>query len=178
MKLPHFITNHTVSFFSNTIKPEVLFIISICCFPIFLLLPTTQSLWIAVGIFFILTLLKRGSVRILPSLCIIASVVFFSLLSPYGKVLFVIHNFRITQGALENGLHRSGVLVGMVFLSQFSVSKSLHFPGRFGTFIASIFTTFDKLTAQHISLKPGHIISSIDERLITIWNQEHEDSAS
>lgn len=174
MKLPNFIYNKTSHFFNDLCKPEIIFIIALCCFPIFMLLPSLKIIWICTFCFFILTLLKRGKVLILPSILITIGIVFFALLSPAGKVILTIKSFNITQEALYGGLHRAGILVGMVFLSQFSVSPKLHFPGKIGFFLSQMFTYFDALTAQRISLKPGTIIDSIDEKLLKIWNDTAE----
>jgi hypothetical protein len=170
MKLPEHIARHTMHVFNDCIKPEILFIVSMCLFPVFLFLPGVYPVWSAAALFFLLTLCRRGKMKLLPSVIITAGIVFFALLSPYGKVLLQIGSFRITDGALTAGLHKSGILVGMVFLSQFAVSSQLHFPGRPGRFLSCMFGVFDQLTAKRISFKPGTVISSIDDRLVEIWS--------
>lgn len=160
--------NQTVTIKSNT--DIIWFICSLCAMVCFLFIKNLYILWIAVLIFYICTVIRRhGKVKVLPSILIVLSVTFFALLSPYGKVLFTIGSWRITAGALMSGLHRSGILVGMVFLSQCAVSRNLKLPGTVGEFIASMFTIFEMLTEKRISFKPGKIISSIDERLLEIW---------
>lgn len=174
MKLPKNISNKTVPFFSEKIKPEILFIVTLIVLAVFLFIKDVRILWILTVLFFVITLLRRGKVKVLPSILITLSVTFFALLSPYGKVLFHIGSFRITKDALITGLHRSAILTGMVFLSQFAVSPQLHLPGKAGKFLALVFTWLDKLTEQKISFKPGQIISSIDNRLCQIWNTEND----
>lgn len=169
MKLPKCISKKTISFFNN-FKPEILFIFSIFSLAIFLFINNTALLWIIAGVFFILALLRRGSVRILPSILITLCVTFFALLSPYGKILITFGSFRITEDALLNGLHRSAILTGMVFISQFAVSPKLKLPGKAGIFLSQTFCWLDKLTSKKISFKPGTIIKSIDDRLYEIWN--------
>ena len=176
MKIPQCLFRHTSHFFNDFCKPEILFIITICCFPVFLFLPSTALIWAATAFFCVLSLLRRGKVRILPSIIITAGIVFFALLSPSGKVLLKFGSFSITDGALNLGLHRSGILVGMVFLSQFAVSSKLHFPGKTGIFLSRMFTYFDELTEKRISFKPGNIISSIDDRLLEIWTKDSPDT--
>ncbi len=178
MKLPKSIFKHTNHFFNEICKAEVLFILSLCCFPLYLFISSTKILWSIALAFFVLSLLRRGKIRILPSIIITAGIVALALLSPSGKILFSAGAVKITDGALNNGLHRSAVLCGMVFLSQFAVSPKLHFPGKIGFFFGQMFKYFDKLTAVHVSLKPGNIISSIDEHLIEIWNESGFDSAA
>jgi heptaprenyl diphosphate synthase len=157
----------------NLWKNSVWFVCSLVTMCIFVFVKQVLVVWILVFIFYICTLIKRhGKVKIMPSVFITISVTFFAILSPYGKVLFSIGSWRITQDALLSGLHRSGILVGMVFLSQCAVSKELMIPGKVGKFVASMFRIFESLTAKRISFKPNKIISSIDERLIEIWNEE------
>lgn len=152
------------------------FVSSLLAMAAFLFVKNVSILWSAVLLFYICTLIRRhGKVKVLPSILITLTVTFFALLSPYGKVLFTIGTWRITQGALLTGLHRSGILVGMVFLSQCAVSKNLKLPGKVGAFLASMFTIFGSLTAKRISFKPGKIISSIDSRLLEIWNAPYVD---
>ena len=179
MKLPKKIYKHTNYFFNDLCKPELLFALALCCFPLYLFVSSTKILWTIAGFFLLLSLLRRGKVRILPSIIITAGIVILALLSPSGKVLMIAGPVKITDGALDNGFHRSAVLCGMVFLSQFAVSPKLYFPGRIGLFFSQMFKYFDKLTAVRISFKPGSIISSIDDRLIEIWNQtESPDTAA
>ena len=179
MKLPNKIWKYTNQIFNEKCKAEILFILAMSCFPLYLFVSSTKILWTIAFAFLILTLLRRGKIRILPSIIITAGIVVLALLSPSGKILFSFGTLKITDGALENGLHRSAVLCGMVFLSQFAVSPKLHFPGKIGFFFSQMFKYFDKLTSVHISFKPGSIISSIDEHLIEIWNSaESAESAN
>lgn len=100
-----------------------------------------------------------------------------ALLSPSGKVLFTCGPVKITDGALINAFHRSAILCGMVFLSQFAVSPKLHLHGKAGFFFSQILVYFDELTSKKISFKPGSIISSIDGRLIEIWNKHSAETS-
>ncbi len=127
-------------------------------------------LWTFVLVFFMLSLIRRkGKVKILPSLVIVLSVTFFSLLSPSGKVLATLGTWRITAGALADGLRRSGVLVGMTFASQNMVGRNTVLPGRAGRLVTQVFMLFDELTSQRISLRLGQSIAAIDRRLTEIY---------
>ena len=148
---------------------NIWFIISLLSMFVFFFIKEIYILWIAVFLFFILACYrKKKIVKVIPSIVITVTVTFFALLSPYGKVLFTLGSWRITEDALFSGLHRSGILVGMVFLSQCAVSKNIKLPGRVGKFLTSMFKIFDKLTSKRVEIKPGKIISSIDERLCEI----------
>lgn len=129
-------------------------------------------LWIFVFVLFTLARLKRRKVRILPSFIVTAAVTFFALLSPYGKVLIAFGSFKITSGSLILGLRRSGVLAGMVFLSQIMISPKIKLPGMAGEFLKQVFYWLEKLTEVRIKFKPKHIIETLDDRLCEIWNQE------
>lgn len=160
----------TVNQPKNSKSDTIWFVCSLVVMCCFLFIKNLIILWVSVIILYICTLIrKRGKVKILPSLIITITVTFFALLSPYGKVLFSIGFWRITKDALFTGLHRSGILVGMVFVSQCAVTKNLKLPGKAGKFLSEMFSVFEELTAKRISFKPGTIISSIDERLCEIY---------
>lgn len=132
----------------------------------------TVVIWIFVLIFFVVSCLKCRRVRILPSVLIILSVTFFSMLSPAGEVLLTIGSFRITQEALFLGLRRSGILVGMVFLSRIIVNTNIKLKGRLGNKLTEVFYWLNLLTEKKLNLRRGHIIEAIDERLCEIWREE------
>lgn len=130
--------------------------------------------WALAIFFFVLASLKRKKIKILPSLLITLSITFFALLIPHGQVLLSIGSFRITLDSLLLGLKRSGILVGMVFFSQFLISPTIKLPGKAGIFLKQVFFWLEKLTSIKISFKPGHIIESIDSRLCEIWAESGE----
>lgn len=136
--------------------------------------------WCIVAFFFILVMITRkGKVRILPSLVVIFSVTFMALLSPYGKVLLGVGKFKITAGALENGLKRSGVLVGMVFASRCIVGRNTTLPGKAGSFISRVFFLFGSLTStgksSGMKLKKGAVFEQLDARLMDMYKLTFED---
>jgi len=148
------------------------FVLSMANMLCFLFIKDVRLLWLAVLIFFIFTEIRRkGKVKILPSILIVITVTFFALLSPYGKVLFTIGSWRITKDALISGLHRSGILVGMVFLSQCAITSKMQLHGWAGNFLKETFFVFEKLGEKRISFKPGKIIISIDGRLCEIYGK-------
>ena len=101
--------------------------------------------WGIVLVFLAAVFIVRKKVRILPSLFITLSVTFFHALNPFGEVLFYVGKWAITLGALQEGLAKSSVLVGMVFVSQFAVSRNITLPGRTGFLVSRIFHIFDEL---------------------------------
>jgi len=139
-------------------------------FPVFLMQKDTIVVWCCTAVFLVMTMIKKHSrVKVLPSVFMTFFVTLFALFSPYGKVIFSVGAFHITQDALLTGLHRSGILTGMVFLSQFAISPRMEFPGKAGVFLGNMFTIFDALTAKRISFRRGHVIESLDARLSELW---------
>src|SRR5574344_1079487 len=105
---------------------NIWFVASLVTMICFFFIKNIYALWSLVLVFFVLSSIKKRKIsKVLPSVFITITVTFFALLSPYGKVLFKIVSWRITQDALISGLHRSAILVGMVFLSQCAVSRNL-----------------------------------------------------
>ncbi|WP_296326219.1 hypothetical protein [Treponema sp. UBA3813] len=132
----------------------------------------TAAVWLFVLIFFILACVKGRRIRLLPSLFIVIFVTFFALLAPSGEVLLSIGSFRITSDSLLLGLRRSGILVGMVFLSRLIINPQVKVKGKVGNKLTEVFFYLNLLTEKKISFKKGHIIEAIDERLCEIWEKE------
>ena len=137
-----------------------------------IILIAVHNVWIKLVIVLIFLVLvaikKKGRIRILMPITIILSITIFNLILPFGKVLFSIGRWKITLGALLNGLDRSFLLVGMTFISQFAIDKDIQIPGKIGSFLSYIFLIFNRLSSERLLVKPGKIIESIDSKLIGI----------
>ena len=135
----------------------------------------------------IFAFIRKKRVKILPSFFITLSLVFFSLLSPFGKVWFSIGNFTITEGAFLLGLKKSFVLCGMVFISQIATSFEINIKGNFGKMISevfywfSIFSDFSKKAKSESKLqinenkKSKLSLKSIDEYLCELYFEEKQE---
>lgn len=135
----------------------------------------------------IFAFIRKKRVKILPSFFITLSLVFFSLLSPFGKVWFSIGNFTITEGAFLLGLKKSFVLCGMVFISQIATSFEFNIKGNFGKMISevfywfSIFSDFSKKAKSESKLqinekkKSKLSLKSIDEYLNELYFEEKQE---
>ena len=121
--------------------------------------------WIIVALLALLAAIRRKRIRLLTPILVTAGVTFFALLTPAGKILLYVYSFPITEGALIEGLHKSAILIGMVFLSQLFVSRRIKLPGKAGAFLKQMFSDFDSLTSKRLSFKKGQIIASLDQRL-------------
>ncbi len=136
--------------------------------------------WCMVAFFFaVLLIVRKGRVRIVPSVIVIVSVTLMALLSPDGKVLYELGNWRITEGALKNGLHRSGILVGMVFASSCIIGRNVVLPGKAGQFVSRIFFLFDSLASggkvSGLNIKKGAVFEQLDARLMEMYKLTFDD---
>jgi hypothetical protein len=178
MKLSASLTASCGAFFARSCKNEILFTALVISFPAFLLQRNVAALAAEAAFFFVFALARRGSVKILPQLILIAGITFFNTLTPFGKVLARIGEFPLTQGALIAGLRRALVLAGMVFMSQAAMSHTVSLPGRAGAFLAKMFAALDTLTSEKIILSAAKtrpsftaIINALDERLLQSYEK-------
>lgn len=113
----------------------------------------------------LLVLIRKKKIKILPTVFITISLIFFNILSPFGKVWFLIGNFPITEGAFLLGLKKALVLCGMVFISQLATSFYFEFKGSVGKMISQIFTWFNIFSSldRDKRKKMGLNLKSIDE---------------
>lgn len=109
---------------------------------------------------------KRNS--FLMTLFISTSIIFFNVLVPYGKVIFQLGSFKVTQGALLSGLEKAITLEALIMLSKTSIRSDLQLPGSFGSLIAESFQIFEELLAQNKQFDWKNPIESIDTMLIEL----------
>ena len=158
------------AFFTQSINPNTLFLGTMACLLPFLFLRSLLFIFIEMLLFITLNYLKKGKIKLLPSIIIIVSLVFFNLLTPVGKVLFRIDHFPITLTALTIGLRKGLILTGMVQISKFAMGRNLHFPGKAGILVGRTFACFDRITAMKIDLAPSQLITSIDDALTKVYS--------
>ena len=153
----------------NSTAALVWFMVTIAIVLVFLFMRNVYVEWICVAVFFIAASIKRKRiVKLLPSVFVTLTVILLALLTPSGKVLYSIGTWRITQGSLINGLQRSGILVGMVFLSQCAISPDLHLPGKFGALLQQVLLYASKLTQTKPQFKKQNLFVTLDTWLVSI----------
>lgn len=136
----------------------------------FILLFFSKSIYAVSGIFLLAVIacfMKNKRVNPLPSLALILSVTFFSILVPHGKILAEIWKLKITDGAIFSGLERSIKLCSCVFLSKLIADKNMKLPSRAGLFMSLVFEYFEKLS-ENIGNKKitfSNFVSLLDEKL-------------
>lgn len=187
MKLPQPLAELCRRFWSWLISPSLLFAVVMLSFPAFLFQKNVMVLAGEAAAFFFLALTRRGKLRLLPSLLMIAGITFFSLLSPHGQVVARLGTLAITTGALEAGLRRGVTLAGMVFLSQLAVSPQVRLPGRLGAFVVDMFGVLDQLVGKQQEFRQalwkkdgaGGVVAALDQRLYQVyWQREKKEPDS
>lgn len=128
-------------------------------------------------------ILQGGKFRIVPNLILVSGITLAYTIRPAGKVLFMLLEFPVTEGALVSGLTRSFMLIGLVYISRLSVSSKLNFKGRAGNLIGRVFYYFEAITESKRTFhfkdfyKPGakrRLISYIDDLLISVENKDKQ----
>lgn len=99
----------------------------------------------------------------------VSSITFFNLLVPLGRVMFELGPLPITEVALRNGLLKGLTIVGLVFISLFSVRSDLKLPGRLGGLVARLFFYFERIMEGRHKVEARRLIGSIDEVLSSIY---------
>jgi hypothetical protein len=111
-------------------------------------------------------------IRFLYFLTLVVTITVFNLLTPYGQVIAVLGPLRITKGALVDGAAKGFTIVGLVFVSLFTVSSRLVLPGSFGLFLARSFFYFERLYSEKKRIRRDHIIEDIDSIMERVSNLE------
>ena len=107
----------------------------------------------------------------LASLVFLAATVAVNLAVPLGRVLWQVGPWRITQGALESGLAKGLTLVGLVYLSRFSVRPDLRLPGAAGRYVARTLFYLNRLLELRRTLSLSRLADSLDGALEKLWAQ-------
>ena len=111
---------------------------------------------------FILARLAGKRVSLLYFSFLTLSITLFQIFLPFGRVLFRLGSFALTEGALSEGLLKGVTLSGLVFLSLAAVSKNLILPGRLGALWGKTFAYYERLLEVRKSLNARALFSSLD----------------
>jgi heptaprenyl diphosphate synthase len=123
-----------------------------------------------VVMFYVLARLAGKRIRIAYFLILTLSVTVFELFVPWGRILFALGRFRITEGALLRGLFKGLTVSGLVFISLASVRSDLTFPGRLGAALGETLYRFENLFEYRGSLSRHRFLSSLDDLLFDQFN--------
>ncbi len=120
------------------------------------------------ALFIGLALLSGRRIRPWNLIGISAGIVLMNLLVPYGRVLFDAGPFSITLGALQSGLLKAATVVGLIYLSLFSIRSELPFPGTFGGLLSRVIYYFERILSSPRRLDRRNLIGSLDTLLMDI----------
>ncbi len=104
----------------------------------------------------------------------VSSITFFNLLTPIGRVLVELGPFTITETALNRGLMKGFTIVGLVFISLFSIRPDLQLPGRLGGLVGRVFYYFEQIMEGKGRIEAKRLIPSIDEVLTGLFRPDGE----
>jgi heptaprenyl diphosphate synthase len=156
------------SVYQHLFESRVLCAAGIIMMPAFLFNPSTEARIIQFLLFWLFAWLAGKKNNPIITLIIMAGIIIFNLLVPYGEELFRIGRFRITEGALWGGIHRAVTLEGLIMLSRVSIRRDLKLPGTFGALIGESFQMLEKINERKSLISRKNIIGGIDQLMIEL----------
>jgi len=115
--------------------------------------------------FCVLVGLMGKKINPLITAAVMAGIVFFNLLAPYGKVLAVLGPLRITQGSLLAGLEKALTLEGLLMLSRACIAGDLRLPGTVGSLMGESLRILELMREKKGLIRRGRIIDGIDRMI-------------
>ena len=165
--------NNEIAMDNNETKTMTLTstIVSLMAFILFIV-----ALFIRTPLFLLITflvlvfgnLLKKNTFSLLPTVSLFLGCTIISLIIPYGKVLFSIGSFSITQGSLHDGICRALVLLCSFQLSRFVIPKDIKNAFGKNLTISLVFYYFQKLQklGKEERKKDQKLVEAIDHVLL------------
>ncbi|WP_163336281.1 hypothetical protein [Desulfopila sp. IMCC35008] len=156
-------------------SPEALFILGLFTLPAFLF-QEKLPYRLMDGLFFLILALYSGKrILPLPAMVLLASVTAAALLVPSGKVLISVFGFPITLGALKMGFSRGILLLGLFYLSKFTVVQGLVLPGKTGNGLAKVFFYFERFSEHYSQVSIRDLPGSLDTLLLKVSETSSDD---
>lgn len=156
-------------------SPQALFVLGLLTLPAFLFQEKLLYRTLDAAFFLILALCAGKRIRPLPALALLVSVTVFALLVPHGKVLVNLFGLPITDGALKMGLSRGILLLGLFYLSKFTVVRGLVLPGKAGQGIARVLFYFERFSENYTRISIRDLPGSLDDLLIRVSEARNDD---
>ena len=155
-------------FYENTFCAKALFFAGLIMMPALLFNPSTEFRAVQFLFFFFLAWLSGKKTNILFTFVFLTSIVVFNLIVPYGKVLFSIGGFQVTQGALKAGIHRASTFGALLMLSKVTVRHDLKIPGTFGGLLGESLRIFAVMMNEKKRITVKNFFSDIDNLLLEL----------
>jgi heptaprenyl diphosphate synthase len=159
-------------------NPKLLCICGIILTLTFLFIPNLK--WrVGMFVFFVIFAWLSGKhIRPLVTLSVMAGIIAFNLLVPYGRLIAEWGPLQITAGSLRGGLNRAVILEGLIMLSGACIRPGLLLPGSFGKLLSDSFRILAAIQERHNSIRRFHVIEGIDELLMELSGTDSADSPS
>jgi heptaprenyl diphosphate synthase len=158
------------NFFTRNTSPLHLFITSALILPAYLFQDQLSLRIAQVLLFAGLSTVAGKNIKWLYFVVMVSSITFFNLLTPMGRVLVSAGPFAITEGALRNGVMKGLTIIGLVFISLFSIRPDLKLPGRLGGLLVRLFYYFERIVeTKRQKLEARRLIGSIDDILDSLY---------
>jgi heptaprenyl diphosphate synthase len=158
--------------YDNTFGAKALFAAGLAIMPSILFNPSTEYRIIQFLFLCVLVLFSGKKLNPFFTIIVIAFIVAFNLIIPYGRVLFSIGAFKITSGALKAGIHRAVTLEALVMLSKLSISHELKIPGAFGELLGESLRIFSVLMNKKLRVTGKNFIVEIDNLMLELSKEE------
>ncbi|MDR1932615.1 MAG: Gx transporter family protein [Spirochaetales bacterium] len=132
----------------------------------------TGSLAGKLGLTALYIVLAAGSgrrIRALPNIVLVLTVTAAHCVTPFGKIIFTLGSFPVTEGALRTGLFRSATLIGLVYLSRLTVRPGLRFPGKAGRVFSAMLSDFERITGCGVKLERKNFRAGLDRLLEAVY---------
>jgi heptaprenyl diphosphate synthase len=155
------------NFCLNTFNSNELAAAGLCMAPALLFNPDTFGRVIQFLFFLFLAWLSGKKNNAFLTAAVIAGIVFFNLLVPYGEILFSAGPLKVTSGALLGGIRRAATLEALFMLSRCCVRPDISLPGTFGQLVGEAFRVFAVMGEEKKSINRGKTQEKINwaERL-------------
>ncbi|MFZ2913626.1 MAG: Gx transporter family protein [Rectinemataceae bacterium] len=118
---------------------------------------------------------KRFS--LVTTLSVSLGIVLANLIVPSGRVLATVSGFRLTQGALFEGIEKALTFEGLMMLSKASIMSGLRLPGRIGRIVAAAFTYYDRIIEYKGKIRPATLAMDADDLMLRVWESAARETA-
>jgi len=164
--------NKRLFIYNNIFSSSALFVAGLLILPALLFNPSTEYRGLQFLFFWALALLCGKKTAPVFTILIIAFIVVFNLIIPYGRVIFSIGAFKITSGALTAGIHRAVTLSALVMLSKLTIRHDLKLPGAFGELLGESLRIFSLIMSRKYRVTAKNFITDIDEMMTELSREQ------
>jgi hypothetical protein len=155
-------------FYANVFGAKALFITGLVIMPALLFNPSTEFRALQFLFFWFLTRISGKKINLFPVIFVIFGIIVFNLIVPYGRILFSIGPFEITQGALIAGVNRAVTFEALVMLSKVSVRSDIKLPGAFGELLGESLRIFSIIVGKKHRITAKNVIADIDSMMMEL----------